>query len=187
MRTLRLFVIGLLVAITLILSAGEQDMKTLYDFNVLDIDGNAVSLEQYAGKVLLIVNVASKCGFTHQYADLQALYEKYAGEGFVVLGFPANNFMNQEPGNNAEIKGFCSLTYGVSFPMFGKISVKGKDIHPLYEFLTDKELHPETGGKITWNFNKFLVDQSGQVVARFATKTNPSDAVVSEKIEELLR
>jgi glutathione peroxidase-family protein len=187
MRQFVPYTIGLLFVLTLILSAGEQDVETLYDFSVMDIDGNEVPLNQYAGKALLIVNVASKCGFTHQYAGLQALYETYADRGFVILGFPANNFMNQEPGSNADIKGFCSLNYGVSFPMFSKISVKGKDIHPLYDFLTDKKLHPETGGKITWNFNKFLVDQNGHVTARFDTKTNPRDAVVIEKIEALLR
>ena len=130
-------------------------MAKIHEFEANDITGKSRSLSEFAGKVLLIVNVASKCGFTPQYKNLEALYRRYGGRGFAVLGFPANNFARQEPGTDAEIQQFCSLTYGVTFPMFSKISVNGKDAHPLYAFLTDKKANNGFGGKITWNFNKF--------------------------------
>jgi glutathione peroxidase-family protein len=137
-------------------------MKTIYEVIARDIDGQDRSLSEFAGKVLLIVNVASKCGFTPQYKNLQALYTRFKDRGFEILGFPANDFMRQEPGTEAEIKNFFSLTEGVTFPMFSKISVKGKSIHPLYAFLTDKETNPQFSGKISWNFNKFLLDRKGE-------------------------
>ncbi len=148
-------------------------MKTIYEFVAKDIDGKEKSLSEFAGKVLLIVNVASKCGFTPQYKALQELYTRFKDRGLEILGFPANDFMWQEPGTEAEIKNFCSLNYGVSFPMFSKISVKGKSIHPLYSFLTDKETNPKFSGKISWNFNKFLLDRKGNIVARFDSKDDP--------------
>jgi glutathione peroxidase len=148
-------------------------MQTIYDFTAKDIDGNERRLSEFAGKAIMVVNVASKCGFTPQYKGLEALYQKYRERGFVILGFPANDFMRQEPGTEAEIKSFCSLTYGVTFPMFAKVSVKGKDIHPLYAFLTEKESNPQFSGKITWNFNKFLFDRKGALVARFDSKDEP--------------
>jgi glutathione peroxidase len=160
--------------------------QSVHDFTMTDIDGNEVDLGQYRGKVLLLVNVASKCGFTGQYEGLQDLYETYKDRGFVILGFPANNFMGQEPGTNAEIKQFCSTTYGVTFPMFAKISVKGSDQHPLYRFLTDKATNPEHGGKISWNFNKFLVDRGGRIVNRFGSRTKPQDKEVIEAVEAAL-
>ncbi len=161
-------------------------MASIYDFTMKDIDGNDVNLATFRGKVVMIVNVASKCGFTKQYAGLQRLYEKHRDRGFVILGFPANNFLWQEPGSDSEIKQFCSLKYAVTFPMFLKISVKGSDQHPLYRYLTDKEANPALGGKITWNFNKFLVDRAGRVVARFGSRTEPEDAAVIEAVEKAL-
>ncbi len=154
---------------------------------VKDIDGNEVALSTYKGKVLLIVNVASKCGFTKQYAGLQKLYETYKDKGLVVLGFPANNFFRQEPGSNAEIKQFCTTKFNVSFPMFAKISVRGKDIAPLYAFLTSQETQPVKQGKISWNFNKFLVDRTGNVVHRFGSRTTPEDKKLITAAEALLK
>lgn len=165
---------------------GEEPMKSIYDFTMKDIDGRDVSLADFRGKVLLVVNVASRCGFTRQYAGLEKLYQAYKDRGFVVLGFPANNFMGQEPGTEAEIKQFCALTYGVTFPMFSKISVKGKTIHPLYAFLTDKKLHPGTGGAISWNFNKFLVGRDGQMLAHYGSRTEPDDSELRAAIEKAL-
>jgi glutathione peroxidase len=134
----------------------------------------------------LLVNVASKCGFSPQYTALEALYEKYKGRGFVIVGIPANNFGAQEPGTNAEIKTFCESKYHVTFPMMAKVSVKGSDITPLYQFLTDKSANPKTGGEIGWNFTKFLVDADGEVVARFDSKVEPDSPEVSSAIEKAL-
>lgn len=150
-----------------------QDTKTtkkvkkmsVYSFKVEDSKGKTVQLSDYKGKTLLIVNVASKCGFTKQYTPLEAMYEKYKDKGLVILGFPCNQFLSQEPGTNEEIQSFCKLNYGVTFPVFGKIKVNGKDAHPLYQFLKD-----QTGGKsITWNFNKFLIDKNGNIIKRYAS------------------
>lgn len=160
--------------------------KSIYDFTVKDIDGKDVKLKQYKGKVALVVNTASKCGYTPQYQGLQAVYEKYKDKGFVILGFPANNFGAQEPGTNAEIKEFCESKYKVSFPMFAKISVKGEDQEPLYKFLTGKETNPEYAGDITWNFNKFLVDKKGKIIARFTSKDKPESETVMQAIEKAL-
>jgi glutathione peroxidase len=148
----------------------------LYDIPVNRIDGSQASLGDYAGRVLLVVNVASKCGLTPQYDGLEALYRTYKEKGLTVVGFPANNFMGQEPGTNEEIQDFCRLTYGVDFPMFAKISVKGDDRHPLYDALAGDE-------DISWNFEKFLIGRDGKVVARFAPKTEPQDPAVVEAIE----
>jgi len=152
-----------------------------------DIDGQDVKLKSYRGKVLLIVNVASRCGFTPQYAGLEMLYEKYRAQGLVILGFPANNFLGQEPGTNEEIKSFCSARYNVTFPMFAKISVKGKDQHPLYRYLTDKKTDPEHAGEISWNFSKFLVDRQGRIINRFGTRTTPTDEQLIKAIEQALK
>ena len=160
--------------------------KSVYEFTMRDIDGKESKLDAYKGKVALVVNVASKCGYTPQYEGLEALYEKYRDRGFVILGFPANNFMGQEPGTEADIKEFCTSKYHVTFPMFAKISVKGEDQHPLYTFLTNKTTDPEFSGEITWNFNKFLVDKNGKVVARFGTKETPESEAVSSAIEKYL-
>ncbi|MBX3295325.1 MAG: glutathione peroxidase [Acidobacteria bacterium] len=158
----------------------------MYEFTMKDIDGNDVSLEKYKGNVVMLVNVASRCGLTPQYEGLQAIYDKYKDRGFTVLGFPANNFMGQEPGTEAEIKEFCSLNYNVGFPMFSKISVKGTDQHPLYRFLTHPETNPGFDGDITWNFEKFLADRDGKIIARFSPRTVPTDAEVIEKLEAAL-
>lgn len=161
-------------------------MKNLYAFTAKDINGTEKSLSEFVGKVLLIVNVASKCGFTPQYQGLESLYKRYRERGFEILGFPANNFGRQEPGTDAEIKSFCSLTYCVTFPMFSKISVKGKDIHPLYAFLTDKKTNPAFAGKITWNFNKFLIDRAGNIVNRFDSKDEPMGDKIPRSVGEVL-
>ncbi|HMO80960.1 MAG TPA: glutathione peroxidase [Pyrinomonadaceae bacterium] len=160
--------------------------RSMYDFMMKDIDGNDVKLEKYKGNVVMLVNTASRCGLTPQYEGLQAIYDKYKDRGFTVLGFPANNFMGQEPGTDAEIKEFCTLNYSVSFPMFSKISVKGADQHPLYSFLTHKETNPGMDGDITWNFEKFLADRNGRMIARFSPRTLPTDPAVIEAIERAL-
>lgn len=155
-------------------------------FTMDNIDGEPVELSKYKGDVVLIVNVASKCGFTPQYKDLQDVYTKYKDQGFVVLGFPANDFMGQEPGSNKEIKEFCSSKYHVTFPMFAKVTVKGDDAPPLYQYLTSKEKLDENGGAIPWNFTKFLVGRDGKVIARYGPRTKPSDAELSKAIEKAL-
>lgn len=156
------------------------------DHKMKDIDGKEVDLSKYKGQVVLIVNVASKCGLTPQYKQLVEINKKYKDQGFTILGFPANNFMSQEPGTDAEIKTFCS-TKGVDFPMFSKISVKGDDTNPLYKELTSKEANGEFGGAITWNFEKFLISKEGKVVARFAPRTKPDADEVIAKIEAELK
>jgi glutathione peroxidase len=160
--------------------------KSVLDFSMRDIDGKDVKLAKYKGNVLLVVNVASKCGYTPQYEGLQATYAKYKDKGFYVLGFPANNFGSQEPGTETEIKEFCTSKYHVTFPMFAKISVKGEDQDPLYKFLTSRETDPEFSGDITWNFNKFLIDRNGKVVARFTSKDTPESPNVTAAIEKYL-
>ena len=159
---------------------------TIYDFKAKTIDGDERSLGDYAGKALLVVNVASQCGLTPHYAGLQELYANYRDRGLVVLGFPCNQFGSQEPGTEKEVKTFCETKYGVTFPMFAKIDVNGANRHPLYAFLTEQATQPDGAGDIVWNFAKFLVDRSGNVVARFAPPTKPvSDEVVSA-IEHVL-
>lgn len=164
----------------------KAEPTSVLDFTLPLIDGTPKPLNEFNGQVLLLVNVASKCGFTGQYEGLQELYDSYKDKGFTVLGFPANNFLGQEPGSNDEIASFCKLTYGVTFPMFAKISVKGKDQHPLYKFLTDPETNPEHSGKISWNFNKFIVNRQGKVVARFGSMTKPQNAKLVAEIEKAL-
>jgi len=152
-------------------------------FTVKDIDGKDVNLSQYKGKPVLIVNVASKCGNTPQYAQLQELHKKYADKGLVVLGFPANEFRGQEPGTNEQIKEFCTSKYGVEFPMFSKLVVKGEGQAPLYQYLTSTQTNPKHAGEITWNFEKFLVGRDGQVVNRFKPRTKPDAPEVVQAIE----
>jgi glutathione peroxidase len=159
----------------------------VHDFTLKDIDGKDVSLSVYKGKVLLIVNVASKCGFTPQYAGLQALHQKYADRGLVVLGFPSNDFLWQEPGTDAEIKSFCALKYNVTFPMFSKIQVRGKNKHPLYDFLTSKDANPDSPGEVGWNFAKFLISRDGRVAARFAPADAPDSPKVIDAVEKALK
>lgn len=160
--------------------------KTVYSFTMKSIDGQPVSLKSYHGKVLLLVNVASKCGFTPQYTGLESIYEKYKDRGLVIVGIPANNFAAQEPGTNEEIKKFCSTKYNVSFPMMSKVSVLGADKTPLYVFLTDKTANPKIGGDIKWNFTKFLFDRKGNPVARFEPAVTPESPEVTSTIESAL-
>jgi len=145
----------------------------IYDLNVKDIDGNNISMSKYKGKTLLIVNVASKCGFTSQYEGLEELYETYKDKDFMVLGFPSNEFSNQEPGNEEEIKSFCSLTYNVKFDMFSKVEVNGKNEAPLFKYLKEQQTGVLGSEKIKWNFTKFLVDKKGEVIDRYAPITKP--------------
>ena len=168
-------------------STAELKEKSILDFKMKDIDGKDVKLDKYKGNVLLVVNTASKCGYTPQYQGLEAIYEKYKSQGFYVLGFPANNFGGQEPGSEAEIKEFCESKYKVTFPMFAKISVKGGNQDPLYKFLTGKETNPQFAGDISWNFNKFLVDKNGKVVARFSSDDTPESEAVTQAIEKYLK
>jgi glutathione peroxidase len=160
--------------------------KSIYDFTLNSIDGQPATLSAYKGKVVMLVNVASRCGFTPQYTALEAVFEKYKDRGFVIVGIPANNFGAQEPGTNEEIKTFCSTKYNVKFPMMSKVSVKGDDKTPLYEYLTDKSANPATGGDIQWNFTKFLVGPDGQMIARFEPKITPDSPEVTSAIEKAL-
>jgi len=160
--------------------------KSIYDFTVKDIDDKDVSLGQYKGKVLLVVNVASLCGNTPQYADLETLYEKYKDKGLVVMGFPENDFMGQEPGSNKEIKQFCTSKYAVKFPMFSKIDVKGKNIAPVYSYLTQKSENGVIDAKVTWNFQKFLVGRDGKVITSYDPKKKVTDADVISEVEKAL-
>lgn len=156
------------------------------DFAVQTIHGQDQKLSDFKGKVVMIVNVASKCGFTKQYKPLEDMYSKYADQGFVIVGFPANNFGKQEPGTNEQIDGFCKSTFGVNFPMMAKISVKGDDKAPLYKFLTDPATNGDFAGEIGWNFTKFLVDRNGNIIARFASQTSPDQPKVVEEVEKAL-
>jgi glutathione peroxidase len=170
----------------LLLSASLFAASSIYDFTLPSIDGKPAPLADYKGKVILVVNVASRCGFTPQYTALEARYEKYKDQGFVILGFPANNFGAQEPGTNAEIKTFCSSKYSVTFPLYSKVSVKGDDQTPLYHYLTT-DANPSLAGEIKWNFTKFLVDRNGNVVQRFEPATKPDSPEVIAAIEKALR
>jgi glutathione peroxidase len=163
----------------------ENTNDTVYQFELENIDGEPTSLSNYEGKVLLIVNTASECGYTPQYEGLQAIYEKYNDEGLVVLGFPANNFGGQEPGTDEEIKQFCKVNYEIGFPMFSKVSVKGKDIHPLFDYLTQNE-GAEFSGDIKWNFEKFLVDKKGNLIHRFRSSVKPQSDELLNAIDKAL-
>ncbi len=161
-------------------------VTSIYDFTLKSIEGHPVKLKSYKGKVVMVVNVASKCGFTPQYAGLEALYEKYKDRGFVIVGVPANNFASQEPGTNEEIRKFCSTKYNVTFPMMAKVSVLGEDKTLLYQFLTDKSQNPAIGGDIKWNFTKFVFDRNGKPVARFEPAVTPESPQVQAAIESAL-
>jgi glutathione peroxidase len=171
------------LGITLGVSADEEGTVQVTKHTMRDIDGREVDLARYQGKVLMLVNVASKCGLTPQYTQLVQLHETYREQGFEVLGFPANDFMGQEPGTNEEIKTFCSTRYGVEFPIFSKISVKGDGIDPLYAELTSKDANGKFGGEIQWNFTKFLVGRDGKVVGRFEPRVKPDAPEVVAAIE----
>ncbi|MDX2170466.1 MAG: glutathione peroxidase [Deltaproteobacteria bacterium] len=161
-------------------------MANIHDFTVTTIDGGSQSLKDYAGKALLLVNVASQCGLTPQYAGLQSLYEKYKDRGFAVLGFPCNQFGGQEPGSEGQIKTFCETRFGVTFPMFAKLEVNGAGRHPLYAFLTGAATQPDGAGDIQWNFAKFLVGKDGTVLARFSPTEAPESAAITGAIEKAL-
>jgi len=176
----------LLFGVLLIMATSLFAASGVYSFTPNSIDGKPAPLADYKGKVVLIVNVASQCGYTPQYSALEAIYEKYKDQGFVILGFPANNFGAQEPGTNEEIKSFCTRKYSVSFPMYAKISVKGEDQAPLYAYLT-KETSPGISGDIKWNFTKFLVDRDGKVVQRFEPAVTPDSKDVTGAIEKQLK
>lgn len=162
------------------LAMNTSNNPSFYDFSVTDIDGQPFDFSQFKGKRVLIVNVASKCGYTKQYEQLQELYNELGGETFTIIGFPANNFMNQEPGSDEDIKAFCQKNYGVTFPMMSKISVKGKNIHPLYSWLTDKNQNGVDDFKVKWNFHKFLIDENGVLVTDHPSSVSPmSEEIVS--------
>src|SRR5579859_1513529 len=160
--------------------------KSIYDFTLQSIDGQPTPLSEYHGKVVLLVNVASRCGFTPQYTALESVYEKYKAKGLVIVGIPANNFGGQEPGSNEEIKTFCTKKYNVSFPMMSKLSVAGEGKTPLYQFLTSPSDNPKFAGEIKWNFTKFLFDRNGNPVARFEPAVTPDSAEVTAAIESTL-
>jgi glutathione peroxidase len=174
----------LILAALLLAQIVSAQTKSLYDIPLKDIDGKDTSLKAYQGKVLLIVNVASKCGFTPQYKGLEAIQKKYQAQGFTVLGFPCNDFGSQEPGTPEEIKQFCSSTYDVTFPLFEKLHVKGGEQHPLYAVLTGKE--SPFPGDIKWNFGKFVIGRDGKILKRFDSQTKPESPQVSEAIESAL-
>lgn len=173
-----------LIALSLVMTATLAFASPLYDIPLKDIDGKATSLGAYKGKVLLIVNVASKCGLTPQYKALEAIHEKYKDQGFTVLGFPCNQFAGQEPGSNSQIKEFCSSRYSVSFPLFDKLEVNGANRHPLYVALAGKD--SPFPGDIKWNFGKFLIDRDGRIIKRFEPKTTPDSPEVTQAIETAL-
>jgi glutathione peroxidase len=164
----------------------QNTEKTIYQFTMNDIDGKSVSLSAYKGKVVIIVNVASKCGLTPQYKELQAFYDSYKNKGVVILGFPANNFMGQEPGSDSEIKSFCEKNYGVTFPVFSKISVKGNDKAPLYQFLTSKVQNGVMDTDVKWNFQKYLIDKEGRMVTFFDPRTEINSDEFVKAVESLL-
>ena len=163
-----------------------MDDMSLYDVPLTTLDGRSTTLGEHRGKVLLIVNVASKCGFTPQYEGLQALYETYADQGLTILGFPCNQFLFQEPGDAEQIQSFCSTTYGVSFPLFEKIKVRGRGQHPLYRELVKAKDTTGKAGAVKWNFEKFLISRDGEVIGRFRTKITPEDAQIVTAIETAL-
>ena len=174
-----------LLAFTLLIAAHNPLRGgMIYDITATDIDNELRKLEEFAGKLLLIVNVASKCGFTGQYENLESLYQKYKDDGLVVLGFPCNQFGGQEPGTSEDIKSFCSLTYGVTFPMFEKIAVNGPNQHPLYSLLAGE--NSPVKGRIKWNFSKFLVGRDGKILERFGSMTNPESSKITKAIEAAL-
>lgn len=181
MKFLSLFTSGTVISVV----PQAAEAGSLYDLSAIDIAGQSAQLSEYRGKVALIVNTASRCGFTGQYEGLEKLYDMYKDRGFVVLGFPSNDFMGQEPGSDAEIKDFCKLNYDVSFPLFSKGPVKGSEKQPVYKFLTEQSAEP-LRGEVRWNFEKFLVNREGVVVGRWRSVTDPQHREIVEAIEGLL-
>lgn len=172
----------MLIFILTITISGVNAQQNFYDFVVQDIDGKDFPLSSLKGKKIMVVNTASKCGLTPQYAKLEKLYSEYGSNNFVIIGFPANNFMGQEPGSNDQIKSFCSNEYGVTFPMMSKISVKGNDMHPLYKWLTEKDLNGLEDSSVSWNFQKYLIDENGKLVKVLSPRTDPLDKEVTDWI-----
>jgi len=172
-------IVLLISLLTVALLSGAQTAKTLYDFTVEDIQGNQFALSELKGKKVLVVNTASKCGLTPQYEELEKLYNTYKDKNFIIVGFPANNFLKQEPGTNEEIAEFCQKNYGVTFPMMGKISVKGDDMHPLYKWLTSS-----TDSEVSWNFQKYMIDVNGNIAGYVSPKTKPFDEKIVEWIKK---
>ncbi|MHC5542659.1 glutathione peroxidase [Singulisphaera rosea] len=184
-RVVPMFALALVAGLTVSAGWAAEKAMSVLDFKLKNIEGQETDLSKYKGDVLLVVNVASKCGLTPQYEGLEEVYEKYKGKGFQVLAFPANEFGKQEPGSDSEIKAFCTKNYGVTFPVFSKIVVKGEGIHPLYTYLT-KETPSTYQGPIAWNFTKFLVNRKGEVIARFEPKVTPDAENVTKAIEAAL-
>ena len=176
-----------MAAVSVFMAGGMAMAASIYDYNLKTIDGQPMPLSSLKGKVVMLVNVASRCGYTPQYAGLEALYEKQKDHGFVIVGIPANNFGSQEPGTNAEIKTFCKSKYDVTFPMMSKVSVKGSDEAPLYQYLTDKTVNPTTGGEIQWNFTKFLVGRDGKILERFEPAVAPNDPALNAAVEKAVQ
>jgi len=171
-------ILGMIILLATTLSTTNAQNVSFHSFVVTDIDGNEFPLSKLKGKKVMVGNTASKCGLTPHYDDLQALYEKYKDKNFVIIGFPANNFMGQEPGTNQEIKEFCTTRFNVSFPMMAKVSVKGKDIHPHYQWLTQKSMNGVMDSEVKWNFQKYLIDEKGNLVDMIPPKEKP----ISEKV-----
>ena len=184
-----LLTLAALAAIPVLVAAEDSEKKVapVLNFKMKSIDGKDVDLSKYQGKVVMLVNVASKCGLTPQYEALQAVYDKYAKDGLVIIGVPANEFGKQEPGTDDEIAKFCKDNYSVKFPMLSKVVVKGKGITPLYKFLTSKDTNPKFAGEIKWNFTKFLINRKGEVVNRFEPRVKPDATEVTSAIEEELK
>ena len=181
---------GLIAGLGVLSAQADEGVKSVppvLNFTMKDLSGNPVELSQYQGKVVLFVNVASKCGYTPQYKGLEALYEKYQKDGLVVIGVPANEFGGQEPGSDADISEFCKSKYGVTFPMLSKVVVKGNGICPLYKFLTSKDTDPKFPGEISWNFEKFLISRSGEIVGRFKSKVTPESSELVQAVETELK
>ncbi|MFM1915780.1 MAG: Glutathione peroxidase BsaA [Bacteroidota bacterium] len=174
----------LFILIAMIAMMNSSDKETIYQFQVKDIQGNDFDFASLKGKKIMVVNTASKCGLTPQYEKLEALYEKYKDKNFVIVGFPANDFMSQEPGSNEEIESFCKMNYGVSFPMMSKISVKGKDMHPVYHFLTEKDKNGLEDSKVEWNFQKYLIDENGHLEKVISPRIQPDDESITSWIEK---
>lgn len=178
---MKMILFALLTGMTTVLI---DDSKSIHQFKVTDIEGDEFDLATLKGKKVMIVNTASKCGLTPQYEQLEKMYQKYKDKSFIIVGFPANDFMSQEPGSNEEIAAFCQKNYGVSFPMMQKISVKGKEQHPLYTFLTEKKYNGLEDNKVSWNFQKYLINENGQLEKVISPRTSPDDAEIIEWIEK---
>ncbi|MFM8243569.1 MAG: glutathione peroxidase [Crocinitomicaceae bacterium] len=182
MKTILLAILSFVMITTT--DTNENKKESIHQFKVKDINGKSFEFSSLKGKKVMIVNTASKCGLTPQYEKLEALYQKYKNDNFIIIGFPANNFMGQEPGTDQEISSFCQKNYGVSFPMMSKISVKGKGMHPVYQFLTKKSKNGLEDNEVQWNFQKYLIDEEGHLVKVISPRTQPDDASIIQWIEK---